>query len=1105
MSSSANDPVGPARSEGMRIYNLFPLLAGTVADWRRELPRIAGMGFNTVLVNPFHLPGSSGSLYAVKDYYRLNPLLRGGASEPDDVLLERFTAGCRAHGLIAMMDLVVNHTARDSELVSRHPQWFAHEPGGGVRSPFAVDPANTTKVTVWTDLAEIDYRGDDAEVVAYFADVVRHYVSLGFHAFRCDAAYKVPAGVWRRLIGVAQEAVPQCIFAAETLGARAEEVPRLAGAGFGYFFNSSKWWDFESPWLLEQYEAFRRIAPSIAFPESHDTQRLAAELERSGARPETIERRYRQAYVFAAAFSTGVMMPMGYEFGWRRRLDVVKTRPETAEPRHFDLSSFIAEVNAMKRETPALNQEGPQRRLTPPDDQLVVLARSGVATDECAFVLVNTDDETASRVDSDLLLGALGDDRVALVDVTPGAARDGIDVRTPVEPLGARVLRGHRLAPASRLVERMRRAVGLVSGASILIEDVYPEIDGGRFPAKRTVGDTLEVWADIIRDGHEVLRAVLLHRHEACETWSETPMRLIDNDRWMGRVALTENARYAYVIEAWTDLFASWRAGALKKHEAGQDIVVDLAEGRALVAAAAERAEGVDRLQLERLLRKFADGDKAARAEIMLSRFLLYVMDRWPDRGDAVRCRNEFELVVDRPLARFGAWYEMFPRSQGRVPGESATFADCIARLADIRAMGFDVVYLPPIHPIGRVNRKGRDNSLTVAPGDPGSPYAIGSAEGGHRAVHSGLGGIDGFRRFVAATRAEGMEVALDFAIQCAPDHPWVGEHPDWFTFRPDGTIKYAENPPKKYQDIVNVDFHGRHGAALWRELLDVLLFWVAEGVKIFRVDNPHTKPLPFWEWVIREVQRRHPEVIFLAEAFTRPKLMRALAKVGFTQSYTYFTWRVTKEELASYGDELAHGPGKEYFRPNFFTNTPDILPVHLQQGGRPAFRIRLALAATLSPSYGIYNGFELCENRAIPGTEEYLHSEKYEYKVWDWDRPGHIKDDIARVNRIRRENPALQHLAGLRFHPADSDQVLFYGKRDGDGGSPIFVAVNLDPFAAHEATVEFPLAEMRIPEVETFTALELFTETEHRWRGARQRLRLDPAVNPAAIFRIAR
>ncbi|HKW53017.1 MAG TPA: alpha-1,4-glucan--maltose-1-phosphate maltosyltransferase, partial [Stellaceae bacterium] len=641
--------------------------------------------------------------------------------------------------------------------------------------------------------------------------------------------------------------------------------------------------------------------------------------------------------------------------------------------------------------------------------------------------------------------------------------------------------------------------------ARILIEEVYPELDGGRFPVKRTVGDTLQVWADILRDGHDKLRAELLYRPEGAGEWRAAPMRLFDNDRWVGEAPLSENARYRYTIEAWTDHFASWRADTVKKRDARQALELELIEGRALVAKAAARASGPDRTLLARVLREFDGGDVAVRGELLLSRLVDQAMARWPDRDDATRYPRELEVIVDRPLARCGAWYEMFARSQGRVPGETATFDDGIARLPEIQAMGFDVVYLPPIHPIGRINRKGRDNSLTAEPGEPGSPYAIGAAEGGHDAVHPELGGIAGFRRFVAAAQERGMEIALDYAIQCAPDHPWVEQHPEWFSFRPDGTIKYAENPPKKYQDIVNVDFYNPDREGLWRALRDVVLFWVGEGVKIFRVDNPHTKPLPFWEWMIREVQDRHPETIFLSEAFTRPKMMRALAKAGFTQSYTYFTWRVTKPELIEYGTELAQGPSKEYLRPNFFANTPDILPKHLQQGGRPIFRIRLVLAATLSPSYGIYNGFELCEGTAVPNTEEYLHSEKYEYKVWDWDRPGHIKHDITRLNRIRRDNRALQELTSLRFCPAQDDQVLFYGKMTADRANMIFVAVNLDPTLRREAVVEFPLAEMHIAEVETFTAVELFTGTEHRWQGARQRLTLDPEINPAAIFRIAR
>ncbi len=510
-------------AESLRIYNLFPLLVGPVARWRAELPRIAALGFNAVFVNPFHYPGFSGSLYAVKDYYLLNPLFRGDAPEPDDALLAGFAGDCRRHRVIAMMDLVVNHTARDSELVTRHPHWFAREPGGGVRSPSAIDPADAAKVTVWGDLAEIEYRGDsaEAETVAYFQDVVRHYAGLGFRGFRCDAAYKVPARVWQALIGAARATGPDSVFCAETLGARLEEVRRLDGAGFDYLFNSAKWWDFESPWLLEQYDMFRAIAPSIAFTESHDTERLAAELERAGVTDAAlIEARYRQAYAFAACFSAGLMMPMGYEFGWGRRLDVARTRPIPAEPKRFDLSPYIAAVNAMKRDTPALNEEGPQQRLTPPSDPVAVLARRTQAGDEWAFTLVNTDDEVAQEIELDALLAAVDGQGLVLDDATPGSTERGVDLRLVVDPAEVRVLRGRgAVRPALPVAsERTRPAGGMRPDwsptARILIEEVYPELDGGRFPVKRTVGDTFAVWADILRDGHDVLRAALLYRPE---------------------------------------------------------------------------------------------------------------------------------------------------------------------------------------------------------------------------------------------------------------------------------------------------------------------------------------------------------------------------------------------------------------------------------------------------------------------------------------------------------------------------------------------------------------------------------------------------------------
>ncbi|MGH7072938.1 MAG: alpha-1,4-glucan--maltose-1-phosphate maltosyltransferase [Stellaceae bacterium] len=641
----------------------------------------------------------------------------------------------------------------------------------------------------------------------------------------------------------------------------------------------------------------------------------------------------------------------------------------------------------------------------------------------------------------------------------------------------------------------------------IVIEAVEPELDGGRYAVKRVVGDGFEVCADIFRDGHDVIAATIRYRapgDEPGDEWHTAPMIFEDNDRWRGGFALDRIGRYFYTIEAWTDRFESWKQDFTKKRDAGQEVALELGEGRKIVAEAAAAATGDEAAQLARIAAE-ADqlGTMELRAAALLSDGAAALMARLGPRADVTRYHRELELYVDREVARFSAWYEMFQRSQGTVPGTGATFADCIRRLPDIEALGFDVLYLVPIHPIGRAHRKGRNNDPIAGPDDPGSPYAIGSAEGGHEAVHPELGSIADFRALVKEAGEHGMEVALDFAIQCAPDHPWVKQHPEWFQFRPDGSIKYAENPPKKYQDIVNVDFYGPHREALWNELRDVVLYWAGEGVKIFRVDNPHTKPVPFWEWLIRDVQARHPEIIFLAEAFTRPKMLKVLAKAGFTQSYSYFTWRNFKQEFIDYMIELTQSECRDYLQPNFFTNTPDILPPILQRGGRPAFQMRLVLAATLSSVYGIYNGFELCEAAALPDSEEYADSEKYQYKVWDWDRPGNIKDYIRRVNAARRDNPALHLFTNLRFHDADSDAILFYGKMTADRDSMIFVAVNLDPFEAHEATLEFPLSDMKIGADDAFEVEDLLADERHLWRGARQHLRLDPQTNPAAIFRV--
>jgi len=639
----------------------------------------------------------------------------------------------------------------------------------------------------------------------------------------------------------------------------------------------------------------------------------------------------------------------------------------------------------------------------------------------------------------------------------------------------------------------------------IIIEDVTPCLDDGRYPVKREVGDELEVTATVFRDGHDKLKAVLLYRKIDQQDWSQIDMDCINPglDLWRASLSLTDNTTYIYTVEAWPDEYESWCDELEKKVADGQCVAMELIEGCSIITKASSRATGDEAALLAKVLGQLEDAKDEHRVELMLEQTLRSVLEGLPDRSRTVRYDRELHVVVDRVRARYAAWYEMFHRSQGTVPDKSATFADCEKRLPEIKEMGFDVIYFVPIHPIGRLHRKGKNNTLNAGPEDPGSPYAIGSDEGGHIDIHPDLGTLDDFRHFVSACHELDMEVAIDFAIQCAPDHPWIKEHPEWFIFRPDGTIKYAENPPKKYQDIVNVNFYGPHQEELWKELLSVVLFWVDQGVRIFRVDNPHTKPVPFWEWLIREVRHYDPGVMFLAEAFTRPPMLKMLAKVGYQQSYSYFTWRHFKQEFIEYLTELTQTEVKEYLRPNFFTNTPDINPPYLQTGGRPAHQIRFVLASTLSSVYGIYNGFELCEATPVPGKEEYLNSEKYEYKVWDWDRPGNIKEYITQVNRIRRENPALHELDNLRFYPSDNDNILFYGKMTPDKSNMVFIVVNLDPFDPHVAELTFPLDEIGVAEGETFQVEELLTGTRHLWRSGEQGVRLDPAINPVEIYRL--
>jgi starch synthase (maltosyl-transferring) len=643
----------------------------------------------------------------------------------------------------------------------------------------------------------------------------------------------------------------------------------------------------------------------------------------------------------------------------------------------------------------------------------------------------------------------------------------------------------------------------------VIIEGLKPEIDGGRFPAKRVVGEKIVVEADIFTDGHDSISALLLYHKEDDPEWVETPMEPLVNDRWRGSFVVAELGRYRYTILAWVDQFKSWQQDLAKKFQASQEILIELVIGAQLIAEASQRAPKRESQKMGKWASTLQSKQIAeqAKVQLALSEELSEFMDKYPDRRFATTYPKELVVEVDREKARFSTWYEMFPRSCAPESGRHGTFKDCEARLPYIAAMGFDVLYFPPIHPIGHTHRKGRNNNPVANPDDPGTPWAIGSEEGGYKSVHPQLGTLEDFQSFVAKAREYDIEIALDIAFQCSPDHPYVKEHPEWFRWRPDNTVQYAENPPKKYEDIYPFEFQNENWQELWEELKSIVLFWIEQGIRIFRVDNPHNKPFRFWEWLITDIKMSYPDVIFLSEAFTRPKVMYQLAKLGFTQSYTYFAWRNTKWELTQYFTELTQTEVREYFCPNLWPNTPDILTEYFQLGGRSAFMTRLVLAATLGASYGIYGpAFELCENRPRePKSEEYLNSEKYEIKNWDIARPDSLKDFIARVNRIRQENPALHRDWSLRFHEIDNDQLICYSKCTDDLSNIVLVAVNLDPHHTQSGWVEFPLEELGIDPQKPYQMHDLLSDARYLWQGSRNYVELNPQIIPAHILRVRR
>jgi len=645
----------------------------------------------------------------------------------------------------------------------------------------------------------------------------------------------------------------------------------------------------------------------------------------------------------------------------------------------------------------------------------------------------------------------------------------------------------------------------------VVIEHVSPELDGGKYPAKGLEGEAITVEADIFVDGADTICAELCFRPSGSAVWQRQTMKSLGNDRWEGPVSAAAPGVYDYTIEAWVDHFQTWTKGLKKKVEAGQDVSLDLQIGALQIIERASRAGIADAEELSGFAALLRSEERIEAIAAALDGKLALLMERNPDKAYATVYEKVLSLTVEQKKAGFSAWYELFPRSWGSEPGKHGTFNDCRRLLPMIAGMGFDVIYLPPVHPIGYTKRKGRNNALVAAPGDPGSCWAIGNPDGGHKAVHPELGTISDFKEFVAEAEEQGISIALDIAFQCSPDHPYVKEHPQWFRWRPDGTVQFAENPPKKYEDILPIDFESADWQNLWIELKSIFLFWIDKGVKIFRVDNPHTKAFPFWEWAIASIRSEHPDTVFLAEAFTRPKLMARLAKIGYSQSYSYFTWRNTKHELQEYLLELTTSPLKHFMRPNFWPNTPDILPEELQTDGRSRFIIRLVLASTLSSNYGMYGpAYELCEQVPVPGTkEDYLDSEKYEIKQWDLDRPGNIRAEITRVNRIRKENPALQQTCDITFVRIEAspgqecDRLMGYVKRSADGSNIILVVVNLDHAGTRDGWLRFPLELFGLSHDHSFIVEDLLIGSRYEWKGEWNYVSVNHQTMPAHIFRV--
>jgi starch synthase (maltosyl-transferring) len=972
----------------------------------------------------------------------------------------------RPTGLDIWLELTIHELPLDHPVVAEHPGAF------GVRRAIAGGPVDPRWAPAPRGRAIARFDQPEADsLVTWWIDRIRSLAEMGVQGFLANRPDAVPAAVWRRLIAASKADGRHIDFIAGPFRAAAANPPAFEGTNFDYCLSSLYRWDGRASWLVEEHAVLARIAPVLAVVAREDF-----------AWPATVRERVRRVRL-ACATGDGMVMPAGYE--------------AVAGQDGAGLTAAIRDVNGLFANEPVLSRPGALRSLTGPGSPMTALLRASPARDggQALLALVNPGGDPVAAAEASLVAAAQADaDRVRLV---AGGGPDRL-----LQPREVRLL---AIAPARPVIVPIRRrndeAEIAAAVARVIIANVSPEVDEGADAVKRIVGDELVVEADVFTDGHEQLAAELLFRAQDDLDWSRLPMAPLTNDRWQGRVLLKRPGRHAFAVAAWIDHWGGFIRDLGKKRDAGLDLTLEVQEGIALVRKVKAEAGGCVGSQLAVALARIEAADCAGRIELLLAPELRRLMAEAGSRPFRVESFTQ-PVEVERSAARFASWYELFPRSTTDDPARPGRLLDVIDRLPAIARMGFDVLYFPPIHPIGRTNRKGRNNALRAEPGDPGSPYAIGAEAGGHDAIAPELGTLEDFRTLLAAARGHGIEIALDFAIQCSPDHPWLREHPEWFAWRPDGSMKYAENPPKKYEDIVNVDFYAPEALpGLWLALRDIVLFWVAQGVRIFRVDNPHTKPLPFWRWMIAEVRGAHPDVIFLAEAFTRPKLMYHLAKIGFSQSYTYFTWRHTKREFTEYLTELNESNAREFFRPHFFVNTPDINPYFLQRSGRPGFLIRAALAATLSGLWGIYSGFELCEAEPLPGREEYRDSEKYQIRPRNWDQPGNIVAEITRLNWLRKAEPALQSHLGVTFYNAFDDRILYFGKSAPGQSDKILVAISLDPDQPREADFEVPLWEWGLPDDAEVDAVDLLRDAPSVWRGKIQHVRLTPDA-PYAIWR---